>query len=94
MRGIRAAGHEADPIGSIRALVHRLDAGDRWDMVFNIAEGVSGMGREAEVPALLEAYGIPCTFSGPDLMALTLNKGRDQRRCPAPAASARRISFW
>lgn len=29
VRGIRAAGHEADPIGSIRALVHRLDAGDR-----------------------------------------------------------------
>ncbi len=74
VRGIRAAGHEADPIGRIKALVHRLDAGDRWDLVFNIAEGVSGMGREAEVPALLEAYGIPCTFSGPDVMALTLNK--------------------
>ena len=52
----------------------RLAAGDRWDLVFNIAEGVDGMGREAEVPALLEAYHIPSTFSGTDLMALTLNK--------------------
>lgn len=72
--GIRNAGHEPDRIGNIKALVKRLAAGDSWDLVFNIAEGVSGMGREAEVPAVLEAYQIPCTFSGPDLMALTLNK--------------------
>ena len=67
-------GHTPDKIGNVKALVKRLAAGDRWDLVFNIAEGVDGMGREAEVPALLEAYHIPFTFSGADLMALTLNK--------------------
>lgn len=71
---IQKAGHTPDKIGNVKALVKRLAAGDRWDLVFNIAEGVDGMGREAEVPALLEAYHIPSTFSGTDLMALTLNK--------------------
>ena len=71
---IRNEGHTPDKIGNVKALVKRLAAGDRWDLVFNIAEGVDGMGREAEVPALLEAYHIPSTFSGADLMALTLNK--------------------
>lgn len=72
--GIKAEGYEVDRIGNIKSLVKRLAVGDRWDLVFNIAEGVQGLGREAEVPALLEAYDIPYTFSGPDLMVLTLNK--------------------
>ena len=46
-------------------LAARLAAGDRWDLVFNIAEGLDGVGREAQVPALLDAYGIPYTFSDP-----------------------------
>ena len=70
---IKNEGHTPDRIGNVKALVKRLAAGDRWDLVFNIAEGVDGMGREAQVPALLEAYHIPFTFSGADLMALTLN---------------------
>ena len=32
-------------------------AGQRWDLVFNIAEGIAGFGREAQVPALLDVYG-------------------------------------
>jgi D-alanine-D-alanine ligase len=43
-------------------------------MVFNIAEGLSGFGREAQVPALLEAYQIPYTFSDPLVLSLTLHK--------------------
>ena len=43
----------------------RLVAGERWDLVFNIAEGLKGVGREAQVPALLDAYDIPYTFSDP-----------------------------
>ncbi len=53
--------------------------GDRWDLVFNIAEGLKGFGREAQVPALLEAYGIPYTFSDPLLLSLTLHKGLTKR---------------
>ncbi|HQH17869.1 MAG TPA: hypothetical protein PKZ86_12085 [Smithella sp.] len=68
-------GFQADRIGNIKALARRLVAGDRWDLVFNIAEGLHGFGREAQVPALLEAYNIPYTFSDPLGNALTLHKG-------------------
>lgn len=68
-------GYSADRIGNIKALTRRLAAGERWDLVFNIAEGLSGFGREAQVPALLEAFNIPYTFSDPLGQALTLHKG-------------------
>src|SRR5438105_12406063 len=58
-------GHETDSIGHVRDLTVRLVRGDRWDLVFNMAEGVSGPGHEAQVPALLEAYDVPYTFSDP-----------------------------
>jgi D-alanine-D-alanine ligase len=68
-------GHRPDRIGHVQALIQRLAKGDRWDLVFNIAEGLHGIGREAQVPAVLDAYGIPYTFSDPLVMALTLHKG-------------------
>lgn len=68
-------GYETDRIGHIENLVVRLGRGERWDMVFNIAEGVKGFGREAQVPALLDAYDIPYTFSDPLVLSLTLHKG-------------------
>jgi D-alanine-D-alanine ligase len=68
-------GFETDRIGNIRKLAARLVAGDRWDMVFNIAEGLKGFGREAQVPALLDAFEIPYTFSDPLVLSLTLHKG-------------------
>lgn len=68
-------GHTVDRIGGLRRLVERLARGDRWDLVFNIAEGSEGFGREAEVPCLLEAYGIPYTFSDPLTLTLSLHKG-------------------
>ena len=71
---LRHHGHEVERIGSIRALVGALAAGKNWDLVFNICEGVSGIGREAQVPALLEAYGIPCTFSPADVLSLAMDK--------------------
>lgn len=68
-------GYATDRIGHIKALTRRLAAGDRWDLVFNIAEGLHGFGREAQVPALLDAYKIPYTFSDALGQALTLHKG-------------------
>lgn len=68
-------GFQADRIGNVKALTRRLVAGNRWDLVFNIAEGLHGFGREAQVPALLDAYNIPYTFSDPLGHALTLHKG-------------------
>ncbi len=72
---IRACGHETERIGNAGRLVERLARGERWDLVFNIAEGLRGVGREALVPALLDAYEIPYTFSDPLVLALTLHKG-------------------
>jgi D-alanine-D-alanine ligase len=72
---IRALGHRTDRIGGARDLVKRLAAGARWDLVFNIAEGIHGIGRESAVPAILDLYEIPCTFSDPLVMALALHKG-------------------
>lgn len=68
-------GFQADRIGNVKALTRQLVAGNRWDLVFNIAEGLYGFGREAQVPALLDAYNIPYTFSDPLGHALTLHKG-------------------
>ncbi len=76
---LRELGYETDRIGHIRALAKRLVAGERWDVVFNIAEGLRGFGREAQVPALLDAYDIPYTFSDPLVLALTLHKGMTKR---------------
>lgn len=76
---IRQRGHEPVRIGHAQALVARLAAGERWDLVFNIAEGLYGFGREALVPALLEAHRIPYTFSDPLVLALTLHKGMTKR---------------
>lgn len=76
---LRAIGFETDRIGHVKSLVSRLVRGDRWELVFNIAEGLYGLGREAQVPALLDAYQIPYTFSDPLVLALTLHKGHTKR---------------
>lgn len=68
-------GHEVTRIGHLTALATRLLAGERWDLVFNIAEGFHGLGREAQVPALLDAFQIPYTFSDPLVLTMTLHKG-------------------
>jgi D-alanine-D-alanine ligase len=84
---LESLGHELVRIGHVRALAARLVAGERWDLVFNIAEGVAGFGRESQVPALLEAYDLPYTFSDPLVCALTLHKGMAKhvaRGCGVP----------
>jgi D-alanine-D-alanine ligase len=91
---LRQLGHETDRIGHARQLVARLAAGDEWDLVVNIAEGLSGVAREAQVPAILDAYGIAYTFSDPLVMALTLHKGLTKtvvRESGVPTAPFRTI---
>ncbi len=68
-------GYAVDRIGHVKQLATRLVAGDRWDLVFNICEGLHGIGREAQVPALLDAYQVPYVFSDTLTCALTLHKG-------------------
>jgi D-alanine-D-alanine ligase len=72
-------GHTPVRIGGIKKLAEALVRGDRWDAVFNICEGLKGIAREAQVPALLEAYDIPYVFSDPLTLAASLDKGVAKR---------------
>jgi D-alanine-D-alanine ligase len=76
---LTSLGYRTERIGHVRALAKRLVAGERWDLVFNIAEGMQGFGRESQVPCLLDAYGIPYVFSDPLVLALTLHKAMAKR---------------
>ncbi len=72
-------GHQVERVGNGRTLALRLAKGDRWDLVFNIAEGVKGRSREAQVPAVCELFAQPYTFSDPLTCALTLDKALTKR---------------
>ncbi|MBP7052188.1 MAG: ATP-grasp domain-containing protein [Phycisphaerae bacterium] len=78
-KAIRSLGYATERIGNGMALAKQLAAGKRWDLVFNIAEGLYGRSREAQAPALLEMYGIPYTCSDPLVCALTLDKAMTKR---------------
>ncbi|HEX7941455.1 MAG TPA: hypothetical protein VF488_06595 [Gemmatimonadaceae bacterium] len=65
--------------------VIRLEAGaefpervraTRPDIVFNMAEGLHGVNREAHVPAICEFFGIPYSGSDPFTLSLCLDKAR------------------
>ena len=48
----------------------------RPDIVFNIAEGLHGVNREAHVPAICEFYGVPYSASDPFTLSLCLDKAK------------------
>jgi D-alanine-D-alanine ligase len=72
-------GAQVDRIGRGQALARRLAAGERWDLVFSIAEGLKGRSREAQVPALCEMFDQAYAFSDPLTMAVTLDKAMAKR---------------
>jgi D-alanine-D-alanine ligase len=76
---LTALGFAVERIGGVRDVVSRLAAGASWPLVFNFAEGSRGFGREAQVPALLDEYGIPYTGSDPAVLALALHKAMTKR---------------
>ncbi len=80
-----------ETIGAVRAAlaeVHRvtpIEADENFydtvrrvrpDIVFNIAEGLNGVSREAQVPAMLDMLRIPCSGSDPLTLSLCLDKSR------------------
>ncbi|MBC8439472.1 MAG: ATP-grasp domain-containing protein [Deltaproteobacteria bacterium] len=73
-QAIALAGFQTERIGHVQSLMKMLLENKRWDLVFNIAEGLYGEGRESLVPALLDAYKIPYVFSGPVTLGIALNK--------------------
>ncbi|HEY6577771.1 MAG TPA: hypothetical protein VIY09_00485, partial [Rhizomicrobium sp.] len=86
---LSALGYNPQRIGGVRRLCERLVAGERWDCVFNFCEGLKGVAREAQVPALLEAYDVPYVFSDPLTLSLALDKAlakRVVRDCGVPTA--------
>lgn len=86
---LASLGYEPDRIGGVRLLAKRLVAGERWDCVFNFCEGLKGVAREAQVPALLDAYDVPYVFSDPLTLSLALDKAmakRVVRDCGVPTA--------
>jgi D-alanine-D-alanine ligase len=72
-------GHAPIRVGNIHQLVARLAAGERYDCVFNICEGLNGVAREAQVPALLDAFQIPYVFSDALTLSLSLDKAMAKR---------------
>jgi D-alanine-D-alanine ligase len=76
---LRAEGCQTERIGNFKSLIVALSAGKRWDLVFNFCEGMYGLGRESLVPALLDAYRIPYTFSDPVVLAVALHKAMTKR---------------
>jgi D-alanine-D-alanine ligase len=76
---LEGLGHEVDRIGNIKQLVHFIVSQNAVDIVFNVAEGIWGRSREAQVPALLEAFQIPYTFSDPLTLSVCLDKAVTKR---------------
>ena len=97
-------GCEPIRVGRGQVLAGRLAAGERYDIVFSIAEGVKGRSREAQVPALCELFDQPYLFSDPLTLAVSLDKAVAKRLVrdagvPTPAfavaeRSASEIKDW
>ena len=51
----------------------------RADIVFNMAEGLTGQNREAHVPAICEFFGVPYSGSDPFTLSLCLHKARTKQ---------------
>ena len=78
VKSLRKSGHvvhlvEATPGLPQWFLAHPVD------VVFNIAEGMYGAHREAQVPAILESLGIPFTGSGSVTLSLALDKAKTKQ---------------
>jgi D-alanine-D-alanine ligase len=75
---IGAAGHDVVPCEADRTLPRVLSE-LAPDLVFNVSEGLHGLNREAQVPALCEMLGIEHTGSDAACMAISLNKATAKR---------------
>lgn len=78
-KALEQLGHTIVPLEATPELPRRL-VDEQVDVVFNIAEGIgTGRGREAQVPALCELAGIPCTGSDASALAIALDKALTKR---------------
>ena len=88
---LEAAGHTVEDFEAEEDLPLRL-LRQRPDIVFNIAEGSAGRGRESHVPALLSFLGIPFTGSDETAMCIAMDKALTKRlvaSCAVPTPGFR-----
>ncbi|OGS21710.1 MAG: hypothetical protein A2252_11510 [Elusimicrobia bacterium RIFOXYA2_FULL_39_19] len=76
---LETSGHKIVRIGNVKNLIKEIHAGKKWDLVFNICEGVKGRNRESQAPAVFELYDIPYAGSDALTMGLTLDKTMAKR---------------
>lgn len=71
-------GHVPIRVGDFYRVVATLAATPNpgWDIAISLVGGVRGVAREAQVPAILEAYRIPFAFSDSLVMAICGDKAR------------------
>jgi D-alanine-D-alanine ligase len=67
--------HDVTMIEADEFAIERLRT-ERPEIVFNIAEGLHGVSREAQIPALLEMLNIPYSGSDPLTLGICLDKSR------------------
>ncbi len=77
-QALESMGHIVVPLEANSELPSKLME-SKVNLVFNIAEGLSGRNREAQVPALCELCGIPYTGSDAATLALALDKALAKR---------------
>jgi len=77
-RAIEGHGHQVVALEATGDFPRALLASD-VDIVFNLAEGIRGRNREAQVPSLCELLNIPYTGSDPATLSLCLDKGLGKR---------------
>jgi D-alanine-D-alanine ligase len=77
-KAIESHGHVVVPLEATPEFPRMLMTSN-VDVVFNIAEGMSGRSREAQVPSLCELRGIPYTGSDSSTLSLCLDKALTKR---------------
>lgn len=77
-RAIESYGHTVEPLEASSDFPRALLASG-VDVVFNIAEGIRGRNREAQVPSLCELLGVPYTGSDSATLSICLDKGLSKR---------------
>ncbi len=77
-RAIESHGHVVVPLEATPEFPRVLMTSN-VDVVFNVAEGMSGRSREAQVPSLCELRGIPYTGSDSATLSLCLDKALTKR---------------
>lgn len=77
-KALNKAGCEAVFLEAGESLPEKLKE-NQLDIVFNVAEGKGGRGREAQIPSILNLYSVPFTGSDETTLCIALDKGIAKR---------------